>query len=476
MKTNNLSLKSKERILYEKPIIKGVLFLALPLIINSILRTLNDFVDNFFIARAFDIESTINDAIAGMNVFNPIYSLFIAIGTGLGIACVAIVSQNLGAGNNLDAKKYSSKIIFLMFCAGGVLTGVGLLLSSSIMMVFGLNANSLSYSVEYARIRSIEYVFIFVIIGYQAIRQAEGKTFLPSLVSLAAIIINFILTWLFVHELGWDVRGAAWSTVISYAAVIPVVVMALFFNKKLITISFKEMFPNTKELKTIFKLSIPAALAAMLNSLGFVIIQALLVSYGISVASGFGFANKLSALLSSSLISVSSILASYVGNNIGNNNVKRAKESYYVVMIFMVCFSTIIALIAGFTIQYSLKLLMGNNLKNEVFEIAKRFGTWLFITQPLMAVIWCDLAYFNGAGKSLISFILSMVRLWIIRIPLILILKYGFSSYLVKDYDSVWIAMMVSNVIIIVIGAFLRKKVDLVNSLVVKDDLKWKKD
>lgn len=476
MKTNNLSLKSKERILYEKPIIKGVLFLALPLIINSILRTLNDFVDNFFIARAFDIESTINDAIAGMNVFNPIYSLFIAIGTGLGIACVAIVSQNLGAGNNLDAKKYSSKIIFLMFCAGGVLTGVGLLLSSSIMMVFGLNANSLSYSVEYARIRSIEYVFIFVIIGYQAIRQAEGKTFLPSLVSLAAIIINFILTWLFVHELGWDVRGAAWSTVISYAAVIPVVVMALFFNKKLITISFKEMFPNTKELKTIFKLSIPAALAAMLNSLGFVIIQALLVSYGISVASGFGFANKLSALLSSSLISVSSILASYVGNNIGNNNVKRAKESYYVVMIFMVCFSTIIALIAGFTIQYSLKLLMGNNLKTEVFEIAKRFGTWLFITQPLMAVIWCDLAYFNGAGKSLISFILSMVRLWIIRIPLILILKYGFSSYLVKDYDSVWIAMMVSNVIIIVIGAFLRKKVDLVNSLVVKDDLKWKKD
>lgn len=476
MKTNNLSLKSKERILYEKPIIKGVLFLALPLIINSILRTLNDFVDNFFIARAFDIESTINDAIAGMNVFNPIYSLFIAIGTGLGIACVAIVSQNLGAGNNLDAKKYSSKIIFLMFCAGGVLTGVGLLLSSSIMMVFGLNANSLSYSVEYARIRSIEYVFIFVIIGYQAIRQAEGKTFLPSLVSLAAIIINFILTWLFVHKLGWDVRGAAWSTVISYAAVIPVVVMALFFNKKLITISFKEMFPNTKELKTIFKLSIPAALAAMLNSLGFVIIQALLVSYGISVASGFGFANKLSALLSSSLISVSSILASYVGNNIGNNNVKRAKESYYVVMIFMVCFSTIIALIAGFTIQYSLKLLMGNNLKTEVFEIAKRFGTWLFITQPLMAVIWCDLAYFNGAGKSLISFILSMVRLWIIRIPLILILKYGFSSYLVKDYDSVWIAMMVSNVIIIVIGAFLRKKVDLVNSLVVKDDLKWKKD
>lgn len=476
MKTNNLSLKSKERILYEKPIIKGVLFLALPLIINSILRTLNDFVDNFFIARAFDIESTINDAIAGMNVFNPIYSLFIAIGTGLGIACVAIVSQNLGAGNNLDAKKYSSKIIFLMFCAGGVLTGVGLLLSSSIMMVFGLNANSLSYSVEYARIRSIEYVFIFVIIGYQAIRQAEGKTFLPSLVSLAAIIINFILTWLFVHKLGWDVRGAAWSTVISYAAVIPVVVMALFFNKKLITISFKEMFPNTKELKTIFKLSIPAALAAMLNSLGFVIIQALLVSYGISVASGFGFANKLSALLSSSLISVSSILASYVGNNIGNNNVKRAKESYYVVMIFMVCFSTIIALIAGFTIQYSLKLLMGNNLKTEVFEIAKRFGTWLFITQPLMAVIWCDLAYFNGAGKSLISFILSMVRLWIIRIPLILILKYGFSSYLVKDYDSVWIAMMVSNIIIIVIGAFLRKKVDLVNSLVVKDDLKWKKD
>lgn len=476
MKTNNLSLKSKERILYEKPIIKGVLFLALPLIINSILRTLNDFVDNFFIARAFDIESTINDAIAGMNVFNPIYSLFIAIGTGLGIACVAIVSQNLGAGNNLDAKKYSSKIIFLMFCAGGVLTGVGLLLSSSIMMVFGLNANSLSYSVEYARIRSIEYVFIFVIIGYQAIRQAEGKTFLPSLVSLAAIIINFILTWLFVHKLGWDVRGAAWSTVISYAAVIPIVVMALFFNKKLITISFKEMFPNTKELKTIFKLSIPAALAAMLNSLGFVIIQALLVSYGISVASGFGFANKLSALLSSSLISVSSILASYVGNNIGNNNVKRAKESYYVVMIFMVCFSTIIALIAGFTIQYSLKLLMGNNLKTEVFEIAKRFGTWLFITQPLMAVIWCDLAYFNGAGKSLISFILSMVRLWIIRIPLILILKYGFSSYLVKDYDSVWIAMMVSNIIIIVIGAFLRKKVDLVNSLVVKDDLKWKKD
>ena len=86
-----------EMILNGRPIIKGIIILSLPIFLNNILKAFHDMVDMFFLARMQTTTEQINSALAAINIQFPVYNFFLAIGSGLAIATVALVSQYLGA-------------------------------------------------------------------------------------------------------------------------------------------------------------------------------------------------------------------------------------------------------------------------------------------------------------------------------------------------------------------------------------------
>ena len=73
-----------------------------------------------------------------------------------------------------------------------------------------------------------------------------------------------------------------------------------------------------------------------------------------------------------------------------------------------------------------------------------------------MALFQNYLGIFNGAGRTRYAMILSSARLWIIRLPLLLIFK------LFTDIGSsgIWYAMVISNFLILLVGAWLYRKID----------------
>ena len=62
------------------------------------------------------------------------------------------------------------------------------------------------------------------------------------------------------------------------------------------------------------------AISQLLSSLGFAVIQAMILSYGDVVSSGFSTGNRISGLLLNPAMAIGSVLAAFVGQNIGNNN------------------------------------------------------------------------------------------------------------------------------------------------------------
>lgn len=467
-----ISNKNKNLILYKEPILKGILIIAIPVLLNNILRSLNDFVDSIMITRA-DMTATVEQAISGINMITPVYSLFSAIGLGLSIALVAIASQYLGANKKSFARAYASKIMFLMFVFGGIMTCLGLVLAKPIANAIGVTGQTATIAISYFQIRSVEFIFYFMFLGYQAVRQAEGKTILPVIINVLSIGVNILFTYIFVFIFKWNIYGAAWATVISTAFMFPFVIFDIILNKKYVTISYRTMIPNIKSLKMILRLAFPAFVATFLNSLGFIFIQSFLIGFGENVASGFGLANKLSAILSNALLAISTVLTAFVGNNIGNKNYVRAKKSYKSALIFMFVVAVLISSFALLVNNYSISFLSGPKTSDAAVKFGEKFAFWLFLTQPLLAFIWCDQAYFNGSGHSFISSIINLVRLWIIRIPLLYIFKYLVA--LKNPEDAIWIAMLVSNVLIIIVGFILRKKTRL-NSFVEEGDEKSEKD
>ena len=458
-----LKKENIERILHEPSIIKGIVIMAIPVFLNNLLKSLHDLVDAVFIAR-MTVESpeVMDSALAALNIHWPIFNFFMALGIGLSIASVSIVSQYLGANRKDLAKSYASKLVFLSILLGILITGIFLLASDLVLgynlfaYLMGARGDALKFAGEYFRIRSFEFVFVFIFLVYQAIRQASGETLRPVLLNISGIFVNIVLTWLFVSKLGMGISGAAYATLIAQIVVVPLLIIDLFTTKKYVKISLSEMALDKEVIKDMGRFAVPASVGQAVSSLGFVIIQSIILSYGDHVSAGFSVGNRISSLLLNPVVAISSIMAAYIGLNIGHHQPERAKKSYQIsrnlsLWIMVIGISIIIPLRNPIIV-----FIIGTSASRS-FDVASEYTVWILLTQPLMAIFQSHVGLFNGAGRPNLTLRMSMVRLWLIRVPLVLILMWILPK---EMYQGIFYAMMISNIAIVFYGHYLEKQIN----------------
>lgn len=436
-------------ILKEKNLYKAFLILAIPVFFANLLKSFHDLVDTYFIGG---LENSV-DAQAGISITWPLINIFLSFSVGLSVAGVALISQLIGAKKEEKAKKYAALLVSLSAMLGVIVTVLLYFTSPFIMRWMGAKGGTYECAVTYLRIRAFEMPCLFIFSAYQAIRQAKGDTISPVVLSIIAIVTNIILTALFVKEYNMGIAGAAIATLIGQALIVPICLFRIFKKKNDFRIYFKDLKPNKEDVLKITKFAAPSAISQALASLGFLVLQALILSYGDQTSAAFSLGNKISNLLLMPIMALGSILAAYVGQNVGARNKERAKQAYKTSKNLALIISIIGILVLIPVRHYVLSLLTNDN---TTLEIASEYVIWVLITQPLMGLFQNYIGVFNGSGNTSYSFIMATVRLWFIRLPMILIMKHVFEM----DRSCVWITMNVSNLLILFLGAYLYRKVD----------------
>lgn len=444
----------KHLILKDKNILKGIAIMALPIFVSNLLKSLHDVVDSFFLARMEGTEEMVASTLAAINIHWPIYNIFNALGIGLGIAGVGIISQYLGSGKDKTAKDYGAKLLTFSVVLGLIVNVLLFFGAPLIASWMGATGYTLDYATTYFRYRSLEFTFVYVFLAYQAIRQASGDTKSPVKLAIYSIFINMFLTWLFVSELNMGIAGAGLSTLIGQAVIIPFAIYDLFFSKVHPRLEKKDLGFDPHIVKEISKFALPSAAAQAFSSLGFAVIQAMILSYGDVVSSGFSTGNRISSLLLNPVMAIGSVVTAYIGQNIGANNPERAKKSYEIARNLSVIIMVIGVLIILPFAKPIAEFIVGT--KNaSIVSVTVEYSVWILGTQPLMAVFQTHLSAFNGSGNNKYAFIMTFTRLWILRVPLVLFFKYATEV----GYAGIWYAMVISNLIILFIGSYFYRKV-----------------
>ena len=442
--------KDRSNLLLNEPnLYKSFLILSLPIFGANFLRAFNDMVDTYFIGQIPDSVA----AQAGISSAWPPLSILQSFQVGFGVAGVAIISQLLGARESEKARE-NAGVLFLLSIVLGILTNVlTYLIAPYAMTLIGAEGAAHACAVEYLRIRSFEMLPFFIFGAFQAVRQAQGDTATPVYLSIAAILINIVLTAVFVRGMGMGAFGAGLATMIGQVAIAPVCLYLLFSKRQPLHLNRDALRFRLAETKQLVQVSLPAAGSQALTSLGFLVLQMVVVSYGDEVTAAFSIGNKISSLLLMPVIALGTVLAAYVGQNIGAGNPERARNACKVSRNLGLVIS-----IAGCLILLPFREWLVSLLTND--PLTQSFATvyvfWTLLTQPLMALFQNYLGIFNGAGNTRFAMVLSSARLWVIRLPLLLIFK------LFTDLGSsgIWYAMMLSNFLILLVGAWLYRKVD----------------
>ncbi len=442
--------KNRTYLILEEPhIYRAFLHLAAPVIVANVMKSLHDIVDGYFIGH---IENS-SAAQAGISVTWPLLNLILSFGTGLAVAGVAIISQYLGADNYDKAREYSGALLSLSVIIGLAANLLLYFLSPPILQLMGAEGAVYDSGLIYLRVRSFEMVFLFIFGAFQSVRQARGDTVTPVIFTLISIAVNIILTAVFVRIYNMNVFGAALATMISQAVVSPFMVFMMFQKKDELAVTRTDLIPNRSCLKQLIKMALPSAGSQAFSSLGFLILQAVILSYGDTVAAAFSNGNKISNLLLIPIMAFGSVLAAFIGQNVGAGNKARAKESYRVSRNCALLVSTAGALIIYPFREFALSILTNNS---ETLSIGMEYMFWVLLTQPLMSLFQNYLGLFNGSGNTKYSFAIASARLWLIRLPIIVVFK----NFTELGRSGIWYAMVISNLIIIVIASLLSRKID----------------
>ena len=430
-------------ILEEKNLLKSIVILAIPIFLSNLLKSIHSFVDLYFVAPLGD------NAISSIAVTNPIINIAISLASGFMVAGIAIMSQALGA----KKKEYANNIaghVLTLCIIGGIIFNVLLYFLTPWLVgdVLKATGETRDLAIQYVQVRSFELVPLFTFFAFLASRQASGDTRTPFIFNIVSVGINVLLTWYFVDKLELGVWGAAVATLISNVVIVPFFIAMMFLDKKDVYISLKDTKLNSKLALLIVKLGLPSALAQAFTSLGFLILNSWILGYGEATTAAFSTGNNINSIVLMPAMGIGQVVATFVGQNIGANNSKRAKDTVRIAMKFTIIFM----FIGGLALLPLRRALGGIFLKNpETLDLSIEYMFFLFTSLPLMAIFQVFMGAYQGLGHTFYSLILAALRLWGLRLPLV----YLFSDVLKLDSSCLWYAMIISNVGATFIGVIL---------------------
>lgn len=240
--------------LTEGPITKQLFNLALPIMGTSFIQMAYSITDMAWVGRLGSEAVAAIGAVGILTWMTTSISLLNKVGSEVS------VGQSIGAQNIENARSYASHnltiALILSICWGLLL----FVFANPIIAVYKLTGPISAQAVEYLRIISTAFPFIFLASAFTGIHNAAGLSKVPFYISGAGLVMNMLLDPLFILGLGWGTVGAAWATWLSEASVVVVFIYRLKYKSRLLG-----GFPFLVKLKgyytrRIFQLGLPVAL------------------------------------------------------------------------------------------------------------------------------------------------------------------------------------------------------------------------
>ena len=159
-----------------------------------------------------------------------------------------------------------------------------------------------------------------------AILRAVGDSRRPFYFLVVCAVMNTLLDLVFVLVFGMKVEGVALATVISQGISAVLIVIALMRTKSSVRFRWKKLQINRYLLGRIISLGIPSALQVSITSFSNIFVQSYINYFGPSCMSGYTAYSKVDMLLFLPAQSVSLATTTFVGQNLGCNQEKRARK------------------------------------------------------------------------------------------------------------------------------------------------------
>lgn len=296
---------------------------CLPLFGSVVFQQLYNIADSL-VAGKFVGET----ALAAVGNSYEITLIFLAFAFGCNIGCSVTVSQLFGAKKLGDMKTAIHTALLATGAVCAVLMLGGLTQGEALLRAIQTPAETMADSALYLRIYVWGLPFVFFYNVSTGIFSALGDSRTPFVFLACSSTGNILMDILFVTAFDMGVAGVAWATFLCQGISCVLAVWTVFRRLRRMAPEQPGDFFSWALLQRIAVIAVPSILQQSFISVGNILIQGVINSFGTGVMAGYSAAVKLNNLVITSFTTLGNGISNFTAQNLGAGKLSRLRQGF----------------------------------------------------------------------------------------------------------------------------------------------------
>lgn len=423
---------------------KALIILSLPLVFYASIGQIFQLIDTWIAANiGSNVVSTVSFVV-------QIEKMLLAVSSALSIAGGVIISRTYGEGNMEKVRREISTLFFLSLFIGIIILCVFIPLMYPILRILRMPDELIKTGSVYSSLVVLSIVFQFINSIYFSIQKSRGNTKVIMWGNLQVLAIKTSLNIVTISlinrgtiERSSGIYFLPLATIIAHLSLTVVALLNLTSKSNPFKISLRHCTFVKDFISPLTKLGIPVFLEKFIFAFGKAIVNSLCSGFGPTVVGALGVSDRICALATNPPGGVQEAQSSLISNNLGNKNLKRALGFFYWSIVFNVGYVLFVFAITGIFKSAIIYAFAKGDLAFSL-EIDKIY-TWERLDTILIALNISVMGLLYGFGKTKVSMALNIARLFVFRIPVLLLFMKTPALFNNLGTQGVGIAMLVSN-------------------------------
>ena len=390
---------------------KLIIQFTVPMLLANLFQQLYLFVDRIVVGNYLG-----KSALAAIGNSMSIIFAIISIVVGISMAGTILISQYYGARDEESIRKTVDTVNVFLLLAGIVITIAGYYGADFFMEHMKMEQGvSRQEAVDFMRSYFVGILGLFGYHATSAYLRGVGNSKTPLYIILLSSLVNAVLVYVFVAHLHWGIKGAAWATVIAQTVSFLSAVIYLQVNSSLIRMRFIRLKFDWKILKKFLVIGFPTGIHQTLVALGMLALMRYINQYGDTVAAAYTTGGIIDMICILPAMNFSMALITFTGQNLGAGFIDRVRKGVHVTQVLSVAFTLFFSIIVLIFSHQSIAIF---NKNPDVIRIGQNYIWIVAGTYVFFSVMFVYNGVLRGAGDTWIPMIITLVSLWLIRIPL----------------------------------------------------------
>ncbi len=320
--------------------LKGIILFTLPLLLGNLFQQLYNIADSSIVGKFVGDE-----AMAAVSSSGSLINLLIGLVQGISVGAGIVVAQYFGAKNDEKLSNTIHTTVLFSLILGLVLSVVGYIIAPTLLVLMKTDEEILPNSIDYFHTYFIGVIFTVMYNAFASILRAVGDSKRPLYYLIISSLVNVLLDLLFVGVFKWGVIGASVATIISQAVSAICAFIQLLYTKENYRLEIAKIRFHKDELIKIIKYGIPTGLQNSIVSFANTFVLSNVNAFGKVATSSYGAYSKIEGFATLASGSFSMSLSTYVGQNMGASDYKRARRGAYQGLLVDILFTEVLGIL-----------------------------------------------------------------------------------------------------------------------------------